>query len=394
MDIPPVLRALLDDEDAEGDRHPLVSRDELLAEIIARLRRELPDACVRTPFFTPGGRVDVAAFSRNVALGVLIDSSDHVGTERTAAGSEGFDYTIALGAFPNDRTLLQKPAHVWSFRAEWSLRGVAFTPVRAGSRGTPHERGEPLLALLPGTMRAQLERTRGRALDIVQDPADARACLREAMHSAAPRRRVARGAEIANALHDRLAAHHRHASVVRELAVGGAVADLAVLSRDALDLYEIKGATDSPSRLARQVPAYDAIATRCSLVTTANHRSFRARVPAHWGLIEASPERNGMQFATLRAPAINPNAQAAAMMTLLLRSDLESIARRLGYRNVTRRSTNELTARLASEISSSRMMTLALRAAALRKRARLGEERWPALRSLIARPAPAEPLFT
>jgi hypothetical protein len=392
MNLPTALHALLGDASLDEDRYPLVSRDELIAETIARIGRMLPDARLRAPFFTPGGRVDIAVFDRSIALGVLVDGSDRVGAARTGAGTEGFDYTIALGAFPNDRALLDKPSHVWSFCVAWSQHGLRFMLARPGSRDAPHERAEPLLAILPNAARRRLARGRGRALDGLRDPCDARLCLVEAA-SATARDPIAGGCDIVDALQRCVAARDMQASVVRELAIGGAVADLAVLSRDSLELYEIKGATDSPARLARQVKAYDAIATRCTLVIAANHRSFRARVPAHWGLVEASPARDEMRFVTLRSAAPNPHAEPGAMIALLARGDLESIARRIGYRNVTHRSTNELIARLAGEIGSSCMMTLALRAAALRKGARLGNERWPALASLVARRAPAEPLF-
>lgn len=70
---------------------------------------------------------------------------------------------------------------------------------------------------------------------------------------------------------------------------GNAIADVVAVYK-AMHCYEIKGETDSISRIVRQSKFYDQAFPLISLVTTENHLSrAEVLVPKHWGIVLAKP---------------------------------------------------------------------------------------------------------
>jgi len=295
--LPALLRELLEiDRDERPSATPLVSRDVLLAALLRRIEIVLPGARILAPFYVSRGRVDLAVFHEGTALGVLLEPSEPFGGGvRTGRGTEAFDHTIAVAAYPKDHLLDEKPEHVWGFRAFLGFDGLpVFALARpAASPAAPSSEARRRLLALS-------ERTHAPALD---------------------------GDAVTEALLAHLEARYEAIAMAREFPCGGSVADVAVITGSELHLFEIKGAADSAARLAKQVPNYDLAASTCTLVTTCNHRSFRARVPAHWGLIEAARVRGAVRFMHLRAPQSNPNAVAARLVDLLQAQDLRRILR-------------------------------------------------------------------
>jgi hypothetical protein len=337
--IPDLLRALLGLEPGAGERAratPLVPAGLLLDTVLRRAADLLPGARVAAPFHVRRGRVDLAILHRDASLGVLLEPSEPFGGGvRTGGGSEVFDYAIALAAYPKDHLLDTKPPHVWCFRAFVGFDGaIAFALARAGDGSAP-----------PPQARAALFAKAGRA-----------------------RRAALDGDAVATALVAHLEARHATIAVAREFPCGGSVADVAAIAPDELHLYEIKGASDAATRLALQAPNYDRVATTCTLVTTCNHRSFRRRVPQHWGLWEAASVRGSTRFMELRAAQRNPNREVASIVDLLGASDLRRILRAHESLGRTSHTIGQLRRLVLDVVDEARLAPLAL--AALARRAR------------------------
>ena len=336
--VPALLKTLFDLAPAGEERpcaNALVSPGALAEAVLARVARMLPTARVHAPFHLHRGRVDLAVVHRDVTVGVLFDASEPFGASpRTGRGSEIFDYTVALAAYPKDHLLDDKPGHVWGLRAYTAFDGsVAFALARCGETGA----NEPARAR---RFFANGERARN-ALD---------------------------AGGITRALVTHLGARCDAIAIVREFHCGGSVADVAVITPGELHLFEIKGASDAAARLATQVPNYDRVATTCTLVTTCNHRSFRNRVPGHWGLIEAATVRTSTRFMQLRDAQVNCDRDVASLVDLLELSDLRRILR--SFEGLARgsRTVPQLRRALLETAGREEIATLALRALARRAR--------------------------
>jgi hypothetical protein len=333
---PAILQTLfgLDPNGAERPCANALVQPEMLARAVqARIAAVLPTARILAPFHLYRGRVDLAILHRDVTIGLLLDASEPFGASpRTGRGSEIFDYAVALAAYPKDHLLDAKPRHVWGLRAYTDFDGsVAFALARrAFAEGVPTPR-----RLFANGFRARA------ALD-----ADG----------------------ITGALVAHLDARHDAISISREFPCGGSIADVAVITPGELHLFEIKGASDAAARLATQAPNYDRVATTCTLVTTCNHRSFRNRVPAHWGLIEAATVRGTTRFMQLRAAQHNPNRDVASLVNLLDLADLRNILRLVERLARGSRTVPQLRRALLEAAAEPELAALALRALARRAR--------------------------
>jgi hypothetical protein len=103
-------------------------------------------------------------------------------------------------------------------------------------------------------------------------------------------------------------------------------ADVAVLTRDSLDLYEIKGPGDSLARLRTQVRAYDDTGSRNTLVVDERHlRHAYDAVPATWGIIVSAGERS-VELRDVRMAALNPSRNVRGLSNPLYRRELLPLA--------------------------------------------------------------------
>jgi hypothetical protein len=338
--LPAVLRELLDlppAGDVRARASALVPADLLLDTILRRAAQVLPRARIVRPFHLYRGRVDIAILHADITIGILLEPSEPIsGGMRTGGGTEPFDHTIAIAAYPKDHLLEEKPPNVWGFRAYTTFDGtIAFEIAREI---------ESPIASSP-EVRARLVE-KGNRLD-------------------AP---ALDGDVIANALLAHLEARYEALAVVREFACGRSIADVAVITANELHLFEIKGAGDGASRLAHQTPNYDRVATTCTLVTTCNHRSFRGRVPEHWGLMEAAAVRGRTRFMRLRAPQFNPIRNVAHVVDLLGLSDLRGILRANEHLARGSRTVPQLRQAALDAIDELELAPLALQALARRAR--------------------------
>jgi len=106
---------------------------------------------------------------------------------------------------------------------------------------------------------------------------------------------------------------------------GNAIADVVAVYKT-MHCYEIKGATDSVSRIVSQSQYYDKAFPRISLVTTANHlRRAESIAPLHWGIVLANYSHSGsVSFRYVRGASRNPSYRPEIALLSLWRSELVS----------------------------------------------------------------------
>lgn len=103
--------------------------------------------------------------------------------------------------------------------------------------------------------------------------------------------------------------------------------DLARLSRGALHGYELKSHADTLERLPRQVLAYSAACSTCTLLLAEQHLLPAASlVPSWWGLSTYGP--GGLQV--VRAGEPNPAPDPLSSARLLWRDEALELLRELG----------------------------------------------------------------
>lgn len=112
--------------------------------------------------------------------------------------------------------------------------------------------------------------------------------------------------------------------------------------------YEIKSDVDSTRRLAEQVSLYDGLFDRFYCVTTNRHLDrVRSIVPKRWGIIVAD-RRPVVVLAQRRQARLNARPNVRAILCLLSRSELLSLAKAVGLRGYSRNGKSELAVRLAA----------------------------------------------
>lgn len=170
--------------------------------------------------------------------------------------------------------------------------------------------------------------------------------------------------EIRAALHARLS--RRKDGIIRHemgLQAHSRRIDMAFISK-VLEGFEIKGETDSLSRLPKQAADYQKTFRKLTLVTTCNHLE-RAReiLPEHWGIILAS--RNGRRrtvLRTLKKPALNAHDTPLAVAQLLWREEaLEELRRRGLARGMSHMARHHIWKRLAEKLTQREIMALAVK---------------------------------
>lgn len=104
---------------------------------------------------------------------------------------------------------------------------------------------------------------------------------------------------------------------------GNAIADVVAVYKT-MHCYEIKGETDSITRIVRQSQFYDQAFPRITLVTTANHiRRAETIAPKHWGIVLANPSTNGSVILKhVRRATRNPCYLPEIALQSLWRSEL------------------------------------------------------------------------
>lgn len=116
--------------------------------------------------------------------------------------------------------------------------------------------------------------------------------------------------------------------IIEELGVhnGNAKADLVAVYKE-MHCFEIKGATDSISRLVRQASYFDFAFPKVSLVTTPNHLNWCLQnIPTYWGILVAETDNNTIHLRYKRAAKNNPRFVKQKALMMLWKNELASIA--------------------------------------------------------------------
>ena len=152
----------------------------------------------------------------------------------------------------------------------------------------------------------------------------------------------------------------RPQAILEEVRVhnGSAIADVVSVHQRP-HCYEIKGQTDSISRIVKQGSFYDKAFQRVTLVTTDNHLESTARLaPSHWGVIAATYDhRKGEPVLRYIRKATNsPLFDKQIALLTLWRSELISLcaAKEARLTKMNRLELSELIAKAhtANDISS------------------------------------------
>ena len=389
---PPPVAALFDLERTRDDdpRCPLPPSGVEAATIRAYLRERAaalyPDALIVEDCALPFARIDLLIASPQATIGILIcGSGDGLARPRRARGIEAFDYAVAIAAHPRLEHIAALPGDVYRLIVREREDGLRFVPALPWPPPSPRSQrsassllrvlfGREIEAIARALPRRGAKETQEQHLDRCLSAEDARRHVRAALKRRASDPGPLNGGEIADALVAELsAATTPPAAVVRELTIAaynGGIADVALTTPGSLDLYEIKGDTDSPARLRRQVADYDAVGTSCTLVTTWRRLSaFAARVPPHWGLLvaERAPE-GGCRFRRVTPSRPNPHRRATMLAGLLHTADLYGILRRVRRGQPWRYSSvHRLRELVVESVDAARLTTLVARAVALRK---------------------------
>jgi hypothetical protein len=115
--------------------------------------------------------------------------------------------------------------------------------------------------------------------------------------------------------------------LIEELGIGGARADLALITEQFLG-FEIKSDFDTLDRLAHQMHAYHGVFDALTIVTTKAYLGHvEALLPAWWGIwaAEAGPD-GSVVLQELRCPALHGRRSPFALAAMLWRDDAYAFA--------------------------------------------------------------------
>jgi hypothetical protein len=114
-------------------------------------------------------------------------------------------------------------------------------------------------------------------------------------------------------------------AIIEEMHVcnGNAIADVVAVYKS-MHCYEIKGETDSISRIIRQAEFFDQAFPLITLVTTENHAiKAQETTPKHWGIVIASTtKRDVIGFKNLRGASKNKAYRPEIALLTLWRPEL------------------------------------------------------------------------
>ena len=114
-------------------------------------------------------------------------------------------------------------------------------------------------------------------------------------------------------------------AIIEDLGVhnGNAIVDIIAVYKTMHD-FEIKGETDSVSRVSKQSVYYNVSLPKLTLVTTQNHLSWASKhLPAFWGIILAKKDQEGQVRLTHKRPAKNnPNFSKETSLLMLWKAEL------------------------------------------------------------------------
>lgn len=108
-------------------------------------------------------------------------------------------------------------------------------------------------------------------------------------------------------------------------------ADIAIISPDMMEGFELKSACDTLDRLPHQVEGYSKIFDQCSLVCADRlYAQGAAMVPAWWGLFRATGESGHVRIICEREPGRNPHTDLWWRASLMWASECKEVLARHG----------------------------------------------------------------
>ena len=141
--------------------------------------------------------------------------------------------------------------------------------------------------------------------------------------------------EIREALFTYLDAKHSKIKKIDEKEIGISRADIMAVTEDHIIGYEIKSDLDSYTRLKTQVRDYNKYFDICYAVVGESHqKGILKRIPEFWGVLVVSLEDGQPQVFELRPADMNPKDINANKLSLLWKSEIQSIAVKTVYPNI------------------------------------------------------------
>ena len=108
-------------------------------------------------------------------------------------------------------------------------------------------------------------------------------------------------------------------------------ADIAIISPDMMEGFELKSECDTLDRLPHQVEGYSKIFDQCSLVCADRlYAQGSAMVPAWWGLFRATGESGHVRITCERQPGTNPHPDLWWRASLMWVSECKEVLARHG----------------------------------------------------------------
>lgn len=136
--------------------------------------------------------------------------------------------------------------------------------------------------------------------------------------------------EIREKLLKDLRADKNNIKIINELDINGAIADLAVISKDYFCGYEIKSDRDTLKRLPGQIQIYSYVFDKITIVI-GESKFFNTIeiIPNFWGVIMAESRNGKIILTEVRKPKLNTNINKNWLSKKLWRSDIVDILKEL-----------------------------------------------------------------
>lgn len=141
---------------------------------------------------------------------------------------------------------------------------------------------------------------------------------------------------------------------------GNAIADVVSIHNRSLHGYEIKGESDSVSRIIRQSKYYNQSFPKLSLVTTPNHMDWAQKnLPEFWGIILVKKNSAGVGIVHKRPAKNNPFFSKEMSLLMLWKEELLS-ARLFDHNILTneRDSRAKMASKIADKLSKEEIINL------------------------------------
>lgn len=138
-----------------------------------------------------------------------------------------------------------------------------------------------------------------------------------------------------------------------------AIADIVTLGQ-ILHCYEIKGDTDSLSRIKNQIFYYNQTFDKITVVVTERKKNtVKSIIPDFWGIILATAVENRISFTYLRAAKKNPQLEKYNILFSLWKNELGNILNLENEKNTEKISRSALVKRMSDFSTNKKILNIA-----------------------------------